>query len=117
MQFLVLLREELRIFDSHTDQADDSVMVLRTVDSDNNPVTIRLGSKLGMPNCFILEDCGIFYTFCAGNADEQTKWKEAIEKVNKKPDAENNMNNNTDNDNVNNTENPAVVTIHESLED
>jgi serine/threonine protein kinase len=80
LYFLVLLREELRLFDSAADPPDDSIMVIRTVDSEGNPAAVRLGSKLGMPNCVILEDCGIFYTFCAGTAAQQTAWKEAIEK-------------------------------------
>jgi len=81
----ILLPDELRVFNGLEDEPDEPVYILRTKqpnpDADDPPMIaakVRTGTKHGMPFCFQIEDCGSIFTFCAGNAEVQEKWRAAI---------------------------------------
>lgn len=86
MCLLVLLPDELRLFNSARDEPDEPLFILRTrvpapPDADDDtpqPAKVRMGAKHGLPHCFTLEDCGSVFTFCAGDAGAQEDWRSRI---------------------------------------
>lgn len=79
----LLLPQELRLFADERSEPDEPLLLLRTrlTDPDTGaevPCTLRLGARHGLENCFVLEDCGRLYTFCAGSSEKQMQWRELI---------------------------------------